>query len=383
MKLSVITNSLFHNFFNTFALHTEKQRLIIVKKNKISYLLITSIALLSACSTKLDVTGKYKETMVVYGLLDQSKDIQYIKVNKAFLGQASADTIAHKYKDSTQYVNSLNVKLKRLSDGTEFNLSPINTIPKDAGTFYSPDQTNAIYSLNTPLVFHSNPSDSINSVLLPNSDYQLIINNNETATRVSSQTSLISDAAITSPVSGTPFFTIIFSNNDNYVFPVRWNSGQNAKIYQVTIRLNYIDSTSTNNVTQKLDWVFPEQTTQGLGGGEQMQNDFVGQGFMKFVGGQLTNYSGLIARRALNVDIILISGGNELNTYIEVNKPSTSIVQEKPQYSNITNGLGIFSSRYNKPPFSRPMAGHTWDTLACGQYTRNLKFLDHAGLVCQ
>jgi hypothetical protein len=184
-------------------------------------------------------------------------------------------------------------------------------------------------------------------------------------------------------VSGTPFFTIIFSNNDNYVFPVRWNSGQNAKMYQVTTRLNYLDSISTGNIVQKLDWVFPQQTAQGLAGGEQLQSDFIGQGFMKFVGNQLKSYSGLTARRALNVDIILIAGGNELNTYIEVNKPSISIAQQKPVFTNITNGLGVFSSRYTKPPFSKPMSKATWDTLACGRYTWNLKFLNHAGATCQ
>lgn len=356
-----------------------------MEKNKIKYLLLASIALISACSTKLDVTGKYKETMVVYGLLDQSQSVQYIKVNKAFLGQGSAFGYAQ-VKDSTQYANSLNVKLKKLSDGTEYNLAADNTIPKDPGAFYSPDQSNVIYSLNTPIVHKpgsTNPNDSINSILLANSQYQLIITNNETATQVSSQTSLISDAIIKSPVSGTPFFTIIFSNNDNYVFPVRWSSGQNAKMYQVIIRLNYIDSTTTGNVMQKLDWVFPQQTTQGLAGGEDMQSDFIGQGFMKFVGNQLLDYSGLTARRALNVDIILIAGGNELNTYIEVNKPSISIAQQKPVFTNITNGLGVFSSRYTKPPFSKPMSKATWDSLACGRYTWNLKFLNHAGATCQ
>jgi hypothetical protein len=33
---------------------------------------------------------------------------------------------------------------------------------------------------------------------------------------------------------------------------------------------------------------------------------------------------------------------------MEVNEPTNSIVQEKPDYTNITNGLGIFSSRYRK-----------------------------------
>ena len=34
---------------------------------------------------------------------------------------------------------------------------------------------------------------------------------------------------------------------------------------------------------------------------------------------------------------------------MQVYEPSTSIVQEKPEYTNIENGIGIFSARYWKP----------------------------------
>ena len=40
-------------------------------------------------------------------------------------------------------------------------------------------------------------------------------------------------------------------------------------------------------------------------------------------------------------------GSQDLKTYILVNKPSTSIVQERPQFTNIENGIGLFSSRYS------------------------------------
>ena len=46
------------------------------------------------------------------------------------------------------------------------------------------------------------------------------------------------------------------------------------------------------------------------------------------------------------MDFIFFGGGEDLITYTEVNKPSIGIVQKKPEFSNIKNGLGIFSSRY-------------------------------------
>lgn len=348
-------------------------------KKKINYLLLLSVTLFSACSTDLAVIGDYKETIVVYGLLDQSQPKQYIKINKAFLGEGNAFGYAQ-VKDSTQFVNSLNVVIKSIKNGVElnsFNLSPDNTIAKAPGTFYYADQANAIYS------FASTGGNTLNSV----NEYKLIIKNNETGVEVSSQTTLITDFVdLQAPNPGTPFFSCINKDNNNFLYQVKWYSGKNAKLYQMVIRLNYKDSTTSGNIQKTLDWVFPEQKTQGLAGGELMKNDFIGQGFLQFTGNQLDDYTGLLGRIPGIVDIIIVAGGDDLNTFIEVNKPSTSIVQEKPEFTNITNGLGVFSSRFSKIAFSKglnPTVSPTWDSLACGQYTRDLKFLNRLGAFCQ
>jgi hypothetical protein len=47
-----------------------------------------------------------------------------------------------------------------------------------------------------------------------------------------------------------------------------------------------------------------------------------------------------------DVDFIISVAAADLNTYMEVNEPSNSIIQERPEYTNIDNGTGIFSSRY-------------------------------------
>ena len=342
-------------------------------KKSFIYPLFATIILLSSCSTDLDVTGNYKETMVVYGLLDQSQPKQYIKINKAFLIEGNALQYAQE-KNATQYENSLNVVLKRINiDGTElssYNLIADNTIPKNSGIFYGPDQSNVIYSVATTLY-----SDS---------EYKLVIRNNETGAEVSSQTMLLNDATLTSPnpLSPSSTFKIIDPNNDNYNFAVRWNTGKNARVYNAIIRFNYIDSTLTGNISQTLDWVFPTKKTQYLTGGEAMSSDFLGQDLLQFIGNQLNDYPGLIARKPGKVSIVLIAGGDDLKTFIEVNAPSTGLIQEKPEFTNIKNGLGLFSARYFKPPFGKTMDGNSLDELACGQYTKDLKFLDRNGVIC-
>ena len=56
-------------------------------------------------------------------------------------------------------------------------------------------------------------------------------------------------------------------------------------------------------------------------------------------------------------------GSEDLNTYIKVNKPITGIVQERPQFTNINNGIGLFSSRYTKVRYGFPLTSSSIDFL--------------------
>lgn len=349
-------------------------------KKKFSVLVFLSAILFSACSTDFEVIGDWKETMVVYGLLDQSQQKQYIKINKAFLGEGNAFEYAQ-IKDSVQFSNALSVTLKKIRNGNEvasYNLVPDNTIPKNTGTFYGPDQGNAIYSFvsNTS----SDPASPLN-VLTDDSQYKIIIRNSETGTEVTSQTSLVQDVDQSTfyPAGGAQYAYIAIPSDPDRYFAIRFKTAPNARLYQVIVKLNYVDSTITGNVTKELDWKLGQKTTEKLDGGEELDFGFNSEDYMKFIGTALSDYSGLVHRTAGNVEIIIISASDELKTYIDINKPSTGIIQEKPEFTNITNGLGLFSSRVFKTAFNKPLSGDTKDVLSNGTHTHCLKFLGSGG----
>jgi hypothetical protein len=58
------------------------------------------------------------------------------------------------------------------------------------------------------------------------------------------------------------------------------------------------------------------------------------------------NFTGV--RLAGKVDYIVSAAGVEYDTYLNVNGSSTSLVQDRPEYTNIENGFGLMSSRYQK-----------------------------------
>ena len=342
-----------------------------------SSFIISCCILFSACSTDLEVVGNYKETMVIYGLLDQTQSKQYIRVNKAFLGEGNSLVFAQE-KDSIQYSKSLTVRLKRLSDGKEYILQPDNSVLKNPGIFYSGDQTNALYS------FTSTGVDALNA----NNKYSLTVTNSVTGNTATATTSLVSNFEITNPSSTTNTSSFQFTpKNESSRFFIEWNSTKSARMYQLIIRLNYEDYVTVNGIKdtilRNLDWVRPSFTTTG-GDGEQMSTDFSHVEWLQFIGSNMSIYPELDYRKVVNMNLIIVAGGEELCTYIEVNKPSTSIVQDKPIYTNIQNGYGVFSGRYYKPPFLLVTgAGNVkdYDSLTCGRFTHKLKFLNADGTI--
>lgn len=341
------------------------------------YLVLACSAMFSGCSTELDVTGDWKETMVIYGLLDQGQDTQYVKINKAFLGQGDATAYAQ-VKDSVQFVNALTVQIQRIKNGSALGapimLVPTN-IPKDPGAFYGPDQVNAIYSFSRL----ANP-------IFTDSEYKLTVTNSETNNVATAQTPLVEDFMITKPNFATTTFYFVNPISTNWPFVVEWESSENGRLYELNLRFNYMeyydyngDTFVDDSATKYVDWKFPAQTTSGLTGGQTMTVSFPGKNYLQHIGTQIASNPDVWRRKALMTDVRITGGADDLNTFITVNEPSSSLVQERPEFTNIENGLGIFSSRFNKPPFSRFLEANTLDELSDGPHTKCLRFMNASG----
>ena len=61
---------------------------------KTYYLFLLVLTCLMACETNFDVNAPWKESAIIYGLLDQTVDTQKVIIYKAFLGQESAYIMA-------------------------------------------------------------------------------------------------------------------------------------------------------------------------------------------------------------------------------------------------------------------------------------------------
>jgi hypothetical protein len=73
-------------------------------------------------------------------------------------------------------------------------------------------------------------------------------------------------------------------------------------------------------------------------------------------------------------DFILMVANEELAIYLDINAPITGVIQERPEYTNIIGGLGLWASRTIQGVYG---VGYTTDTiehLQEGDETAELNF---------
>jgi hypothetical protein len=332
---------------------------------------------ISSCDTNVDLIEEGKETSVVYGFLDPTIDTQFVKITKTFVTTGNAFNAAldpefSEYKDLEAYVYALNEDKDTLAT---FLLEEKTVTDKDSGAFYYPVQT--VYYFIGPLN--------------PDYDYQIDF--------FASDHDVVSKAAVVGD-----FVNNITTNTDVINLVTTFNvsgsiyrnkfiklvSAENVKRYEFTFQYHYTEVYTDGTQKEKvMKFRFPTWLTGSLNGGEK--NDIVinGEGFFQAVAARIIseNNEDNIERRIIgSMDYVFEYAGKDLNTFIELNEPSTSINVEQNPYSNVTNGIGVWGSRgrteFNDITFER-LFSNSYKEMAIGQYTTGLKFCStdpgHAG----
>jgi len=315
------------------------------------------LPVLFSCDKSLKVNAEWKDTTVVYGLLDQSEDTTYLKITKAFLGEGDALQFS-KIPDSSNYPDKLEVRLDEY-DGITFKQSfacdTVTIHNKAAGDsiFYYPDQ----------LMYFTKAKLNENYL------YKLYILNKKSGKEITSQSGLVHDFEIQVPQNTASF-------PPGKSFQVKWNPAKNGKRYQLVVRFYYRETLISDHsfTTKFIDWiVFKDLQPVDAASTEPFNLYFPGDAFYAAVGAKIA-VNPLVTRDALMCNFTFTVAAPELNTYMEVTEPSLSLVQERPSYTNIVNGIGLFSSRYMKAVDSLGISQITIDELKVNKNTSNLGF---------
>lgn len=303
---------------------------------KLTSIFLLIIVFFSSCESDLDINSEWEEVTVVFGLLNQNQDKQYIRINKAFLGDQSAYVMAQ-ISDSLNFSpENLEVKIEKTVPNSTVVIDTrilVDTVMfKDSGTFAS--DNNIVYTFDT------------DDFLTEGKSYNLTITHKNTGNVISAKTLLINDLELMSYFNNPTYKMGFYSISGDFAnSSVEWYHSLNAEMYQLTMIVNYTEYGPTDTVVKSIQKDFP------LIEHDDFSNEYLqqitGEGFFNFIANNIKK-SSTVNRRINDIDFSLSAGGRGLQKYMNLNIPPTGVVQERPIYSEITNGYGLFACRINK-----------------------------------
>ncbi len=314
-----------------------------------------SLIVLNSCENDLDVTSGYKDTTIVYGMLNPNDSIQYLKIYKAFMGEGNAYDYAH-IADSIYFDDVLNVTLYKVEDG----------ISKDSLIFLrdtlSP-MLNGVFALQPNITYTS--SKKIQS----GSTYILRVINSKNGSVVTSKTGVPGNSSLSEP---NPFKNEI-SLASSTGYQINWLSGLNSKIYNVVMKFNYQLVCGTDTSDQYVEWLMGTKTVKESFTRQYLDIQKTKDAFYQNLNAKLSAPDSGCYRIAGKIELIIIGAADDYYYYQKINNATVGISQSIPSYNNITNGLGLFSAKTTNSWYFDldPMS---YDYLIHGPYTSHLKF---------
>jgi|TARA_B110000116_G_C16755867_1_gene545763 hypothetical protein len=354
-------------------------------------LLIVPIFTFTRCSTDVDLTAEYKSIPIVFGLLDAAVDTQWVSINRTWLGEGD-QTVAAMVADSSEYapgrIQAQIVEVIGGMDARIFELHDTLLQTKDEnGIFFAPEH----------IAYFARTTNSNGTMLDPDADYRFELVIDDT-TEVEAITNLIGVTVgnITQPPIGVDNIKLGFASvgNTNVTYPnytFRWSSTEGAARYQAALVVHYVehywaddyqtilDSSKTKSLEIPIGSVDPSDDD----GGQILSKVFSGYSFFSHLGSRLeknvriTRELGVwdeVSQVSRAFDFLLIVANEELAIYLDINAPITNIILERPEYTNIIGGLGLWASRTTQGVYGLGYTTDTIEHLQEGDDTAELNF---------
>jgi hypothetical protein len=316
-----------------------------MKKIFLNFFILALIVIsFSSCSEEILPSTDGKSTAIVFATLNQRDSIHFVKITKAFYGGGNSLEIAQ-IPDSS-YFNQVDATVKEYVGGAlerTFVLKDTMIANKETnGAFYAPEQK--LYYFKTT---SANPLKNDGTV------YKLSAKLNNGELEVTGETTLVGQMTISAPTVNSQF-SFAQTNVAQYGYAatnISFNTG-NSKRIEVKLLVEFDEFIGANIAyTKSFDWNLANIDADDIKANTTASASASGKTFYDLIKANASN-DNQISRRVLKGIRVLVNGAsNDLQKYLIVNQPSSSLAQNKPSYSNLTvsNGhrvIGVFASRY-------------------------------------
>jgi len=334
-------------------------------------LLLPLLLCCTACNQDIDLTAEYKDISFAYAILDKNDSLHYFKIYKGFLTDENALVQAQDWDNIYYPVDSVEVRLEEYNSARTLLRSQVldttTVLPKDEGIFASPKQ----------LLYYSNWQ------LNPEYVYRLVIHHRNTGEEVYAETPIVGRFSIRRPTNS-------WNMNLEAPYMMQFYPSENAAGYDILLTFAYIEvDNNTGEIEHKS---FTKRLNSDIirspsTSGEIKYTSFTPHDFYRY----LTQYIPVKENVTRYIDAIdgnpyhcmrlsVWSASEEFLYYHDVSTPSSSIVDNRLEYTNFIsedeNAYGILASRTSTHVdlMLDNSQGHNEDTLVLSPITRALNF---------
>lgn len=293
--------------------------------------LLSVLMLMASCDNDFNVNDDWEDVTVVYALLDPAANVNWVRVERGYLGTAPAS--ASFGNPDSLYYDSLEVILEEVRNG-----SVVRTLNLEKDT-ETKSLEPGLFTTDGYRLYKTTAKLDDQAV------YNLIVKKpGTTFPDAKASTELVE--ATENSFSGFRFKSPRpVGNPPRFTGTVEWFESENAAIYEVDIYFTYkemeIATREVEKHTVKIDYDLLEGAS--IQGSEirsrRTLNDFYSE-----VAKAVPEKEGVM-RFYDRMRIDVWAGGEDLAKYIQLNKPLSGINESKPEFPGIEQGIGLFSSR--------------------------------------
>lgn len=295
------------------------------------YLLAALAALASCNDNELDINAPWKETPVVYAVINAGQDSQIFRIQKTYQNSINQSTADVAQIADSLVMKNISVELRDLVTGASMPLKRL--APRKQPGFFSNKDS-------------SYWGENLRSFINPLHAYELLIKSANTGNTYRGVTSVVDTCNI--QALSTP---IDLSNTSQPAITFRiLSGGRNASFYDLVVRFHYTEAPAGNpgdTVRKQLDYFFtlnklrPGNVTSSL---DPSNNAIAKSGILDFLRRNI-QADPSVTRTFVSLEYVFIGSNQAYNDMIQVNSPSTSVIAKGSDFSNISDGIGVFASR--------------------------------------
>jgi hypothetical protein len=299
--------------------------------------LLSGVLFLGACDNTLDINAPYRETPVVYAVLDLGQDSQIFRIQKTYQNDISKTTDEVAQIADSLYMKNITVKVTNFNNPNLFR-DFVRVSPRKESGFFS-NLDSSYWGQNTVRFFNAGAR------------YTLRIKSNETGNEYIATTTAVGKANINFgselrfELESAPTFSfgVLSTTTAPDLGP---GLGVNVFVSDAIVRLNYLEvDKATNESNQRyVDYYVRRDLLTSTTQGGRFTTSVSKKGLLDFYKANIS-LNANFERTFQSIEFVIIGSNSDYYDMIQTNKPSGSIIPKVTDYSNITNGIGVFASR--------------------------------------